>query len=415
MSARNDLSIRLAGVVELVLRAVSKDPPLRLRRRVTLWDPNERRIEWEEEPVIDAASVGRDLAPFKQDPAWTELLDALRRDERARAHVDDFSGIWNDEPERYWHTFVTPLLFALLRDGTPSLSDASIGGVVATLIQELETERTVQCTLRPLLNLTLEKARVEFGPGVLLRELTILDLERWADVERQASSHLLDVRAVLETTYNADLGLGMKNASEDQDRAEALVLALGLVSNADVAAVFAQMRHTGVLGGHGGRLSPGALPPRHFAEGVIGERAVPEIVRFAERLADASTRSQVDFPLRRWRDAMLRGRADDRLVDHWIALESLFTRDARSETAYRSALRIAALLGETGAERAAIYSHVRESYRCRSAVVHAGDLGKFDLQALTTGTRDWHRRTMLRILEQGPFDPERMEMALLRR
>ena len=71
---------------------------------------------------------------------------------------------------------------------------------------------------------------------------------------------------------------------------------------------------------------------------------------------------------------------DDKLVDLWIALESLFAPDIDSEIKFRGALRIARFLCRDNKMRQEIYDDMRHSYDWRSAIVHgSGDRRRKDL------------------------------------
>jgi hypothetical protein len=91
---------------------------------------------------------------------------------------------------------------------------------------------------------------------------------------------------------------------------------------------------------------------------------------------------------------------DDRLVDAWIALEALFsTKRERGAIAYRTALRLATLLGATADDRQRIRDLVGLSYGLRSEVVHGTPTHKRSSKYapaadITSKTEDLLRETL---------------------
>ncbi len=81
-------------------------------------------------------------------------------------------------------------------------------------------------------------------------------------------------------------------------------------------------------------------------------------------------------------------RIEDRLLDLWIGLEALFSQQINAELRYRISLRIAYFLGKTADARRKIFERAKESYDCRSSIVH-GEPIKEDLNAITKRTENY--------------------------
>ena len=152
---------------------------------------------------------------------------------------------------------------------------------------------------------------------------------------------------------------------------------------------------------------------------VLDENGAKQLKTLWKSLVDGQNRDRVQLPLKRFGDTAERMSAEDKLIDYWIALESLFAPESSSEIRYRAALRIASFLGE-GEERTKIYRDVGLSYDFRSAVVHANrrrlaNLGKkVTLADITERTRGYLRQVLLKILESDEvFDPQKIEHELL--
>jgi len=99
--------------------------------------------------------------------------------------------------------------------------------------------------------------------------------------------------------------------------------------------------------------------------------------------------TRLTLALNRFGSAYDEAKPEDKLLDLWIGLETLFSQGVRQELAYRIALRIAYYLGKTHTGRDTIYSRTRESYdKYRSAIVH-GDRCKGDLNVITKRTENF--------------------------
>lgn len=130
------------------------------------------------------------------------------------------------------------------------------------------------------------------------------------------------------------------------------------------------------------------------------------IVNFGERPSDDA----LMFAIQRFNLCDERVSDDDRLVDAWIALEALFsTKRERGAIAYRTALRLATLLGTDGDDRKRIREFVGLSYGLRSEIVHGTPshkrAGKYAPAAdITNQTEDLLRRTLRHWVRSGYGD-----------
>lgn len=106
----------------------------------------------------------------------------------------------------------------------------------------------------------------------------------------------------------------------------------------------------------------------------------------------------------------------DRLIDSWIGLEALFAPDGKSgEVAFRTSLRIAILLGQSDADRKALFALMKKSYDRRSRVAH-GQPAKPDTSELASSTEDVLRRALRGFLDvEWPRTANAMNERLLER
>ncbi len=123
---------------------------------------------------------------------------------------------------------------------------------------------------------------------------------------------------------------------------------------------------------------------------------LPEV--FA-RVQATNTRSGHGVALRRLNQAYERVNPEDRLLDHWIALEALFLPSDRDELSFRASMRIAAFLGRSTEERRELFKQMRESYDVRSKVVHGDVSGR--LEAVLANTEAILRAALRKALTSG--------------
>lgn len=149
------------------------------------------------------------------------------------------------------------------------------------------------------------------------------------------------------------------------------------------------------------------------SEVTILDEQLPALRHILAGLEGGPNAAVLKLAISRWDSSTTeRVREEDKLVDYWIALESLFCPDSAQELKFRASLRIAAFLGQTGEDRCEIYDAMRRSYDRRSELVHGRTVDNIAQVAETT--RRYLREALLRILEmEQPFRPEGIEVTLL--
>jgi hypothetical protein len=116
-------------------------------------------------------------------------------------------------------------------------------------------------------------------------------------------------------------------------------------------------------------------------------------------LLRTATMPTVALALRRFDAAYGRGSDEDKLIDHWVALEALFLHDRHDELSYLGPLRIARYLEQQLDARRSVFELLRESYRTRSTVVHGSTTKNVGQTA--SGTEDILRRALRKMLVAG--------------
>jgi hypothetical protein len=118
--------------------------------------------------------------------------------------------------------------------------------------------------------------------------------------------------------------------------------------------------------------------------------------------------------VRRLDDSYHRKRPEDRLIDYWVALETLFLQVNEGELRYRASLSIARFLGNSQADRLAICKDVKTSYDLRSKLVHGVVKPVDKLAEIEKQTGSLLRQTLLRCIpkQQTPDNEEILENLL---
>jgi hypothetical protein len=125
------------------------------------------------------------------------------------------------------------------------------------------------------------------------------------------------------------------------------------------------------LGAYSG-LARRPAPPLMGRQTSLTPEQTAELPDIYALLASAPEHGSFALALRRLESSSERLAREDRLIDCWIAFESLFAPDTKTELRFRASLRIARYLGSDAEERRAIASGLRKAYDWRSHVVHGG-------------------------------------------
>ncbi len=116
---------------------------------------------------------------------------------------------------------------------------------------------------------------------------------------------------------------------------------------------------------------------------------------FDESVA-AATDPKLSTAITRLEDAYSRTKDEDRLIDYWVALESLFLPEKQTRDMSEAvALAISYYIGRTDADRLAIYNDIIYSHQLRSRIIHGKPREQRGLEEMVTKTRE-HLRYALR-------------------
>jgi len=124
------------------------------------------------------------------------------------------------------------------------------------------------------------------------------------------------------------------------------------------------------------------------------------LIEFVGQLDALADDAALAFALRRFADSFARTRADDKIVDYWIALESMFSTE-KTEVTYRVSMRTARFIGATGDERRDLRGRLKHSYGVRSSIVHGTRVRAERLNEVESETATLLRRALVRWLQVG--------------
>jgi hypothetical protein len=138
-------------------------------------------------------------------------------------------------------------------------------------------------------------------------------------------------------------------------------------------------------------------PPRTRIDAGDGK----EIGELLRRTRASRSDRRLALALRRFDSAYSRYEYEDSLIDLWIAFEALLLPDGNIELSHRVSLRIAVLVGTEPTQREAAFKQAKDSYKCRSKVVH-GEAIEEGLSAVVGETRELARSVLRRWILEPP-------------
>jgi hypothetical protein len=359
-----------------------------------------------------------------------ELVQAvMSEDSVASRWLMDAAGepITNIQSGLWWleHTVVWPLiheyLFAVQEF---RFDDAVFGSMIDQFSRRLDQIQGTSTKLYPLLNANLTCTETLILPGVKIRRVDLPEYDRWANPgwflsERPVPFSVLQgIQCLVETSYQRD---GQTDQIGDvSESGDEVVTAIRLLTGKRVFVAFTEEK---IPLGY-------AMRPHFGLRGLLrlesplelDDTLVSSLKELVQLLASSPNAGQLRVALRRWDTAYDRLRDEDRLIDYWIALESLFTPDSNQELLFRASLRIAAYLGNDTRQRRQIYDDIKTSYGFRSSIVHGNAVGLAKLEKkvgrtlreITDATGQHLREAILAVLKElQQFDPGAIEQQLL--
>jgi hypothetical protein len=374
----------------------------------------QRLVSYEITSLMGSPALPRVTAAIATDPEWA-----------AGVFVDPGAGmVWDPIRDQFVLMFiVTPFLNAYVAHGCVRFDDAVFEAIFQRLSAELADPTVVHIVWRtPLFDVRLESDTLDLEPAVRLRRLTDGMIEEWINgflgPSLSGMFSLFSIQSNVEVTYSTPR-IDLKRAEQTQRRAtqdtEHTIGLLRLLGDRSVTAAFSERVTDGIAFNIGRQLTFPTLNlpsgPPFVIDGGAGER----LRRLWHQLHAGPNAKRASLAFRRFASAADRATEEDRLIDYWVGLESLFTFETRQEVILRASLRIGAMLGATPDARVQRRKEMRDSYDVRSRVVHGGDVKKDELTTASQHARSALREALLRVLESDClFSPDKIDEAMLR-
>jgi len=323
------------------------------------------------------------------------------------------------DPHWFMNFYMMPVLTAYIGpDLLLGFDERRARLVYADLESSLGATQEVYSIMAPLQHFEGPDEEIRLDAKMVLRKLTQDDMQylRCPDefggmVERRDA---LSMRFCLAASLVTEKGAVTK-LSEVRGPVMRVVTALRLLKSGQVGVpVVIQRLREPAFGLAGGTFSvsgaPAALGPSYT---LLLEESKQLIVT-CRALAKAASAKHLRVPLRRFNQAYERDRAEDRLIDYWVALEALFSPPGSGELTYRIALRAAYFIASLPEEREQIFTALRDHYGTRSDVVH-GRKPKRDVKIAAGAVEDYLRRALKKIVsDPGSFRPDELDLVVAR-
>ncbi len=365
--------------------------------------------------LVRGTGVGEFYVAEEENPDWSAALAqaCTAVSSKVRSEASDQAldqGLVSDEPtsgsaDRVCGSVLVPVLARyIMLAGQRDEFDTEL---FATCLKELRAnrgaDRVPMVALAPLHNLTSTEDEIELADDLAIVRITDGDrndlLTQFGDWFKApfATARLLWWTHAVRVRYQAVSGeLAPGSVAAIGDVVSALRLDRpGAVGTTIVwerpdppdTIVTQPWAGGGLWAPHG--IGQYVNPPAHH---LVADDVGPlrELLR---ALRSAKRDPRFALAVRRFDQTFERLETEDRLIDCWIALESLVVPDGSSELSYRASLRIGAFLGASAAERRTIFERLRRSYAVRSKLVH-GDRPPHDLHAVLDQTEQTVRQTL---------------------
>lgn len=315
------------------------------------------------------------------------------------------------------HGVVVPLLSTYFREVSSFEVDRQVlDSIVLRLAAEFLAPERHYVLIAPLLGLELDN-ELELTQRIRLRPVAFDEIqnwlwdEQWPDVEVDRDQ-LLHVRAALEVPYTQDRPF--HTPPEPGQLAGQVVEILRVATGHPITALYEWHTACPEEVVWCSRSFGNSKPGRTSTKRTSLESQRTAFLR-AWQSAQRGLTAKLSLALRRYCAALERQDLQDRVVDYWIGLESLYLDPPPMELRFRASFRIGAYLGATPEEKLSIKNRAKASYDLRCSVVH-GEVVEMspDETALVKETGEWLRRTIWHLLlDESELDLRAVDDSLL--
>jgi len=343
--------------------------------------------------------------------SFRAVIDVVRRDETLRRNllVRDSSGDplpAGEEELGFGHQRIKPFLrHYLARNRSLKWDEAVFDQVFADLLTYLKHPFVAVEEIAPLLGFSTTLGSIEFSETVQIRRLS--DDEKTAATGRvppipglPVGPNLLDMAfSNYAITVDGQIPKNGPVSNQGFKEVDDVLTTLRLYQDAWVGTSSRWFEATTPTFQHieafRGSVRSSLWMP--FGEYQVDGADVPRLIELYEWVAAMPETGPLRTPIRRLNQSYDRPSDEDRLIDYWIALESLFLDD-QGELTYKASIRIARLVGDDLTTRKAIKKQISASYSERSKVVH-GKATRWDLREVAAETGQVLRTAIQRWLD----------------
>lgn len=418
-----------AFLIECCRQLAGESPQLRIWTRIMREDGGRTSFPQEMRPDFSNSLLRFRKGVLKsQIHEFNPIVKIVREDPQLRSVLLVDAGgnpITEEKSEVWWlENMLAGRLLHAYADKTKGFqfNEQTFDQLFDELRRDIESPDITVSELSPLMNVEIESDQIQIDNDIQLRQLSTDELEEWLNVETLLSSQpltvqeLLGLQSAVEVVYQQKRYSALGPKADTREKVSRLLTAMRLITDASPRLAFTKTRTSSLLTS-GFSTIWGAFVFRFGPSAKVDKSQESGLLELYKKLGSGPNLTRIGLAIARWNSAADRLTKEDKLIDYWIALESLFVPDITQELSYRTTLRIAAFLGSNGVERKQIYEQMKESYRLRSEIVH-GSIRKGKKKVGSTElinlSGSYLRQALLKTLEASyHFDPSKLEAQLL--
>lgn len=419
-------SSSLRSFIESALRVLPPQIPMRP------WKYFQRRTDGNVSVITTQRPEFSRLFSYKMSeqlwntPEFVCICDIVRESPNTSLHVLLLDGAGKpvseprSQPWWLWNTLGLPFFIKYLEATREvAFEPSAFQATLNRLLDDLAAPELTLHRIFPLLNCKLSTDTVRLNDSTVIRQVTTSEVNNWLNDDGMYWSLSLDFHELMglscciDMTYKCPRFKSINGSSWVQT-AGRITDAIRLETGKRVVAAFSEEYSEHVFFGGRSRNSSSNPTRGHDAAAIIDAATATRICTLWDRVTSCYNAEKLQVSIRRWDYATDRATDEDKLIDYWIALESLFTPDSTAELRFRASIRIAAFLGASNEHRLLIYETLMKSYDMRSKVVHGGRYKHEELSKLTECTREYVRQAIMALIYMNEdFDPRSLEKRIL--
>ncbi len=307
-------------------------------------------------------------------------------------------------------------------------NQAAFDATLETLKRALTSTTDQGVILCPITNLVIDGSKIKINENILIREIREKEIEQWLSESGWSHppltfSELTKLRTAIEIhfdkprDYSEVFGRYFFTSSDfnpERKAIQSVLTPLQLTFERKLQPAFMQIEITN--GFFERSLYYEWLDIHHFDCKLV-KKELRSFRKILKGTFGKTLKPNIQLAVKKWDDAADRHNAEDALLDHWAALETLFIRDKNPEKQYRLVSRIVGFLGTNKKERAALFDVLKDSYNYRSCIVHGSpnELAKIradrnEQAKMFRWTRVYLKKAILKFLADENIDIEALKI-----